>query len=337
MVIEPTNNTGSSPLLYAKPGPFKVARLQRGIWSGNVELLTTIWYPVLANGMPDIADGPFPLVVFSPGVTQKGFSYLLVLRHLASYGFVVATWDPRSETINDSWWLSLGYRLVDIKLVIDDVEKMSNAGGEWAGLIDTQRTAVAGHYLGGGNVLMAAGAQTSFGWCTAHPELIEKDQDLTCRDFVNYQEEIARVMGLNTVPEGLWPAMGDPRVVAVIPMAPLGKFWGAEYEGVAVVKVPALIMTGSADIVVRPELGAQPIYEHLGSAKKSYVVFKNQDHEYFIPKPLYNPSNYFPYFHITTAFLLAELKGDSEAARALSAVNTTIPDVSFETTEFNNK
>ena len=38
--------------------------------------------------------------------------------------------------------------------------------------------------------------------------------------------------------------------------------------------------------------------------------------------------------HFVTAFLLAELKGDSEAAKALAPENVTFPGIQYETTQF---
>lgn len=38
--------------------------------------------------------------------------------------------------------------------------------------------------------------------------------------------------------------------------------------------------------------------------------------------------------HFATAFLLAELKGDKEAAKTLAPENVTFPGIKYETTEF---
>ncbi len=142
--------------------------------------------------------------------------------------------------------------------------------------------------------------------------------------------------GLQTAPSGMWPSQGDPRIVALVAMAPLGKYWGAEYEGAAAVKVPALIMVGSADDVIKPELGANSVYKQLGSPKKTLVDFEGKDHFYFTVVPQADPSGY-SLFHITTAFLLAELKGNDQAAKALSSANTSFPGLNIETTEFNKQ
>lgn len=340
-IVTKTNEVYSSAYTYANPGHYTVAYIKTVVQDGDVTITTYIWYPAQANGKPDTKEGPFPLVVFSPGAAIDGVDYYILLRHLASYGFVVTSWLPRNEVAySQSFavdWSDETYRPLDMKRIMDDLEKMNAPGGELAGLIDMKRTAVAGHSLGGATALFGGGAQFNYDWCTAHADLINKDNESTCSgEFLSHQPEIATILGLKSVPKGLWPPMGDRRVVAIISMAPVGKMWGAEYEGVASVKVPALIMTGSEDSDILPDLGAIPIYEHLGSPQKTLVIFEDKDHSYFIPSLPPGLDSCDALFHITTAFLLAELKGDAEAAKALSPANMNLPDVKYETTEFNS-
>jgi predicted dienelactone hydrolase len=135
-------------------------------------------------------------------------------------------------------------------------------------------------------------------------------------------------------------------------MAPDGDIWGAEYEGIAVMKVPTLIMGGSKDTINIPEHTFSPIYEHLGSPKKTRVIFENADHFIFFSQCRDIPwMSELPYFvcsdpvwdmdrghdlinHFVTAFLLAELKGEAEANKALAPENVIFPGVSYETTAF---
>ena len=123
--------------------------------------------------------------------------------------------------------------------------------------------------------------------------------------------------------------MHDPRVLAVIAVAPDGDIWGAEYEGVTGMQVPTLIIAGSDDDLVIPEWSAYPIYQHLGSKQKGLVVFTHESH--FL---MWN-THADAYRHIQVAFLLALLKGDPAAAKVLLPENmTAIPDVTYETTGF---
>jgi predicted dienelactone hydrolase len=341
-IILPVPQIYSGMPEYSNPGPYTVGMVSLRIPNNDNELEVYVFYPVQKDGKPDAKGGPFPLVVYASGWAMpplEGYQYLL--EHLASYGFVTTIWSPRDEDAfnpsNNLWFAPIGYRPLDLKLLLGYLEITTARGGPLDGLIDMKRIAIGGHSMGGGTALETSGAQIDFGWCSAHKDLVSKDTENTCYQYVNYQKDIAEIRGLKTIPEGKWPEMSDPRIVAVVAMAPVGKLWGAEYEGVATVKVPALIMTGDQDTDLRPEIAAYPVYEHLGSRQKSLVVFEQKDHLLFWG-PGYSTGSTEDLDrikHIMTAFLLTEVKGDPEAAKALSPENMVFPGVKYETTEFN--
>lgn len=329
---------------YAKTGSYTVGFTALTIPNGAIEIDAGLFYPVQSDKKPDTRGGPFPLVVFASGwATPALATYGYFLGHFASHGFVAATWEPRGESAyeNNDWFAPLAYRPMDYKILVDYLASMTARGGPLEGMIDMKRIVIAGHSMGGGTALEESGAPIDFRWCSAHKDLLAKTQENTCSYYVNYQQEIADYRGLKTIPEGKWPQISDPRIVAMIAMAPMGELWGAEYDSLASVKVPALIMTGSNDDVLPAEYAAYPVYEHLGSQKKSLVVFEQKDHLLFWG-PNFNFSSgtvddLDRIKHITTAFILAEVKGDKEAAKALSSANMKFPGVRFETTEFGNE
>ena len=101
-------------------------------------------------------------------------------------------------------------------------------------------------------------------------------------------------------------------------------------------KVPALILGGSGDTINLPERTTDPIYEHLGSAKKSRVVFESADHFIFYSDRRDIPwASDIPFFvgpdpvwdmarahditnHFVTAFLLSNPQVDAEATRGVA-------------------
>ena len=336
--VEPAAKAMDTMPAYTKPGANTVARITTKIMDGSVEVETYLWYPANANGTPNLAGGPYPLVVFAPGGFENGIYHQALLHHLASYGLITASWNPRNEETDEGYYLGSSYRPLDMKSILDGLEQMTAPGGQLAGLIDMKHIVAGGYSQGGGNALLLSGALRSFGWCAAHADLIYSDEEgpLICLNFLQHQDEIAKVTGLDHTPKGFWPSMGDSRIIALIAMAPLGKYWGPAYEGVAAVKVPTLVMVGSEDTNIKPELGAKSVYEHLGSPKKTLVVFQGKDHFFFTVDPQNDPAAY-PLFNITTAFVLAEAKSDKNAAQALSPSNTNSPDFKLETTEFNSK
>ena len=314
-------------MLYSGDGQYKVGSKDFAVQDGDETLNISAFYPGLNAAAPDTAHGPYPLVVFSPGMSTNPLMYMNWLGPIASHGFVILTSTPRGENYPE-FWAGAATRPLDIRRIIDYAGKLTAPGGQLAGMIDTERIGVVGHSSGGWSALMAGGAQMDLGWCAAHPDLVANNTLSNCPQFVSHQQEIAAMLGLKSAPAGMWPPMNDPRVVAVIAASPDGDIWGAEYGGVAGVKAPTLIMAGSADIINVPELCAYPIYEHLDSTKKTLAVFEQGSHD--LGWSVYRNA----ITHIMTAFLLAELKGDAEAAKALLPQNVTVPGVKYETTVY---
>jgi dipeptidyl aminopeptidase/acylaminoacyl peptidase len=123
-------------------------------------LVTTVWYPAKGTPGPSeqrdapAADGRrYPLLVFSHGFTANGPAYGLLLRRIASAGFVVAAPTfPLSSGAAPG-----GPRLVDyvnqpadVSFVIDEMLRLDRQrSSPYAGLVRRQRIAAAGHSLGG--------------------------------------------------------------------------------------------------------------------------------------------------------------------------------------------
>jgi predicted dienelactone hydrolase len=172
--------------------------------------------------------------------------------------------------------------------------------------------------------------------------------------FLPKQGEIAVMFGLEATPDGSWPQQYDERVDAVVSLVPDGDIWGAAYQGVASLVVPTMVITSSEDTANIPIHAAFPIYEHLGSTTKSLVVFEGADHPlmmdacevapwmvdtfgmfWLCADPVWDKDRAHDLLdHLTTAFLLAELKGDTEAAAALAPDQVAFPGVTYEAQGF---
>lgn len=335
-------------------------------YSVNTDLpaVQEVWYPpvrekkikltvkghALHDAAPDSENGPYPLVIFAGGWANFRQTYSYLKEHLASHGFVVMSWDIRQENY-EAFWAGAALRPLDAQRTIDYADHLTAADGALAGLIDTERIAIAGHSSGGASALWGGGAQMSLGWCADNADQIV---DFTnCSQFPAHQEEIASLLGLASVPEGLWPATNDPRVDAIIPMSPDADTWGAGFEGGNAVKVPTLFMAADHDTIIKPEGSEKLLYPQIGAAKKSLVVFENADHliffndcrdapwlhefmDWICAEPVWDRDRGHDLTnHFVTAFLLAELKDDTEAAKALAPENVTFPGIHYETTAYN--
>jgi dienelactone hydrolase len=121
-------------------------------------LPTTVWYP--ATGRPgrgvaeraSAAPGPFPLVLFSHGLTTEPGDYREILVRWVEAGFVVAApaYPHTSRGARDFDPVDLLNQPADASQVISDLLKRNaRAGDPLRGRIDPARIAAAGHSGGG--------------------------------------------------------------------------------------------------------------------------------------------------------------------------------------------
>jgi predicted dienelactone hydrolase len=365
---------------YGVRGPYPVGTMEFVIEDDERPLPVTVWYPAVSDAfeeaytymleMPPVSfmgwaipdaefevdNGPYPLVLFSHGAAGTRYASLYLTEHLASYGFVVMAPDHTGDTFVNAedegvFVRSHMTRPIDIVRVIDFADAESTAGGAMKGMIDIERVAVMGHSSGAWTALLAGGGQRDFraleAWCADNP-----DDFWVCGTMMGQEETLAELIGLDVVPEGLWPAVGDPRVDAIVPLAP-GNATAFGPEGLAAVKVPSLVMIGTNDMFLPYESFGPPTYEAISGEPKVFVTFEAGDHMLFG-----NSCDAAPFMvewgfavfcmdsvwdmdrahdlidHFTTAFLLAELYGDEEAAAALSPDAVQFPGITYETTGF---
>lgn len=332
----------------------------------------------LHDAAPDLQHGPYPLVVFSHGSGGFRLQSLYFVEHLASYGFVVIAADHPGNTLADTLLFgnvpggivdNYAYRPLDVLAQIDFMAGQAAEGGPFTGLVDVERVAVAGHSFGGFTALAAAGARLDFGalreWCadptfttlapsSPEPADLTASQAAHVRTLVCFLQDadgrVAELRGLDAPPDGPWPPTTDPRIGAVIALAP----WNAPIfgaEGLATVEVPAMIMVGSADSTTYPPRDAYAAYAGVSSPDRHLVVFENGEHLLFANActPLMEAAAFDRCSdlvwdmdrvhdlinHMATAFLLSTFYQDAEAAQALQPQAVDFPGVFYMTGEQN--
>jgi predicted dienelactone hydrolase len=355
---------------YAVHGPYWVGTREFVIPDkmGNRPLPLTVWYPALnpdgaaeqvtysieyppvlpkepisghalQDAKLDTQHGPYPLVIFSHGAFTWRYASLYFIEHLVSYGFVVMSADHVGDTaanLNDEGAFVRAHvnRPRDISREIDYAATLTATGGGLDGMIDLQHVVVSGHSSGGWTTLLAAGARRDYSalnaWCAQYP----KDQ-WTCGMLKGQEKTLAGLLGLNAVPTGLWPSVGDPRVTALILFEP-GSIPAFGQDGLASVTVPTMMFASSGDTLLPFDIYAKPAYDDLGSQVKGMAVFEQGDHNLFA-----NSCDCAPWLrnpdlfglcsdsvwdmdrahdlvnHLATVFLLDILKGDKDAHKAL--------------------
>ena len=107
-------------------------------------LPTTLWYPT--------GGGPYPLVLFSHGLTSEPSAYASILTAWARAGFVVAApaYPHTSYRVRDFQAADVVNQPDDASYVISQVlNRGATAGDPFGGKVDPARIAAAGHSAGG--------------------------------------------------------------------------------------------------------------------------------------------------------------------------------------------
>jgi len=160
-----------TPAAYASPA----------VWNYFAQLVGVRPFPVKTNSCweADVAAGPHPVVVFSPGFTATFTDYTFLTEDLASRGYIVAvvahTYESTAVELRDgrmaksvvgshlggpmkgddrSLSTALYVRMLDLQSAISELERLNSRDSALAKKLDLSRIAVAGHSLGALSALL---------------------------------------------------------------------------------------------------------------------------------------------------------------------------------------
>lgn len=261
------------------------------------------------------------------------------------------------SSLLDGLGTNFAQRPLDVLREIDFATRLTAEGGDLAGVIDSDTVAVSGHSFGGYTTMAAGGARLDFEgmitWC-ADPvgvafdpardpvfttQTVDRRQALVNCFIMTLAPDIALERGYDwdDIASGLWPATTDPRIKAVIALAP----WNAAVfgaQGLEGVTVPVMIQVGSADRVTPPAIDAYMHYTHISSTEKALVVFEGADHFLFaeggigVDDAVWDMDTAHALVnHFATAFLLAHLYGNGDAAAVLAPESVDFDGILYHT------
>ena len=362
---------------YAERGTFPVGTREFVLEDAERPLDGTIWYPALnpeelepevrytaglaavdghalRDAEPDLSAGPYPLVVFSHGLGGFRFQSVYFVEHLASHGFVVIATEHPGSTIMDAVQdkltdetiaFNFGVRPLDVLRQIAYAETLTADDGEMAGLIDIENIAVTGHSFGGYTSLAAGGGRINPEYIMEFCDDVELGELERACDMT-LLEVAAQARGFESVPEGLWEPTTDPRIKALVLLAPGGGVLFGE-AGAAAVTIPTLVIVGSDDHTTPAEENANLIYGAIASPFKALMTLNHADHYIYVEQctPQMISFGFFDscsddvwdmarahdlITHTSTAFFLATLKNDAEAINALQPEMVDFIGVEYE-------
>jgi predicted dienelactone hydrolase len=300
----------------------------------------------------NLADGPYPLVILSPGFAFGAATYGWVAEHLASHGFAVLALEHIEELDPSALWQATVDRPRDTVAALDHAEREAS-GGAWSGLVDVSRVGVVGHSYGGYTALAAAGARLDSTRLREVCADAQSDDPIAfqCDALVPHIDDMAGAADLAPNPNGLWAAWGDGRVDAAIALAGDAVMFGE--VGMAEVEVPMMAIGGTADVDSPYEWGTRLAYEAASSPRKVVIGLEGAEHmiftgpcettrrvltilsEPFCADPAWERGSAHAVIrHYATAFLLAELKDDPAAAGALASGAASFTNVRYAATGY---
>lgn len=232
---------------------------------------TTLHGRAVRDAAPATAGGPYPLVIISHGYPGNRYLMSHLGENLASKGYVTVSIDHADSTYSDkaAFGSTLVNRPIDQMFVLDRIADLSAAGdGFLSGLVDAGRTGLIGYSMGGYGAVISAGA------------------GVTRAAVDDERSPPAGALGVNLAGSPTLAARADPRLRAVIAIAPWGMrrgFWDA--EGLAAVRLPVLVIGGSADDVSGYAGGIEAIYEGMVNAPRHLLTFESANHNAAAPIP----------------------------------------------------
>ncbi|WP_339924349.1 dienelactone hydrolase [uncultured Cyclobacterium sp.] len=219
------------------------------------------------DALPKNDEGAFPLVIVSHGYLGSRYLMTYLTENLASKGYIVVAIHHTESTFENPGKFSstLYHRPLDDLFILNEMAKMGSdkAEGFFAGMIDTEHTALVGYSMGGYGALNAAGAGFSpafggfFGQMTGGSDKI-------------MERSLSNPTYASTV---------DPRIKAVVAFAPWGMARGVwDSEGLANIKLPVFFVAGDQDDISGYEDGIKAIYDGAVNANRYLLTYKDARH-----------------------------------------------------------
>lgn len=251
--------------------------LRTAIWYPSLDEQgeTTLYYPgtikreEVFSGAEPAPHGAWPVLVFSHGYAGFAENSYFLPEYFASHGWVVIAADHTGNTVeqlnapvDNSMY---AYRPQDVSAMIDHLAAL-DAGNPLANKPDTAKVVVSGHSYGGYTTLVSCGVSFDTETLMAQCEAGEGATKF-CDGF---NEDLAAVFSAG---------LGDPRIVAGIPMAP----GDSSYlnPGLGAVEVPVMQIVGGLDGGSPFDGVGDGIWESLEGSQHARVHIATAGHQSF--------------------------------------------------------
>ncbi|MBW4445401.1 MAG: alpha/beta hydrolase [Spirirestis rafaelensis WJT71-NPBG6] len=196
-----------------------------------------------------IAQTPRPIIVISHGLGSDRTSFAYLAEHLASYGFVVAVPEHPGSNSKQLQALLAGTadtvtnprelidRPLDIKLLLDELTRLSQSNPTFKGRLNLEQVGVVGQSFGGYTALALAGAKINFEQLKTDCPALENTLNVSL---------LLQCLAVN-LPNTQYN-LSDARIKAAIAINPVDSSIFGQ-ASLSQIKIPVMIVSGSSDTV----------------------------------------------------------------------------------------
>jgi predicted dienelactone hydrolase len=240
---------------------------------------------VAINGAP--APAVKGLIVISHGTASTELGFATLAQALARHGYLVASVEHVGDT-----WQDQSMRATPVRYFAERPRQVSRvidtvlADPQWRARIaqgadGRPLIGAMGHSAGGYTVLALAGGKPVLSRLRAHCEMEAGLDPVLCN--------LSHAIGGASVPAGAAadgqeePVQADPRVRAVMALAPMGVAFSA--SSLASITVPVAIYAGEKDSFLVPRFHALWVKENMRGADTTLQLVPNAGHYAFMNTP----------------------------------------------------
>lgn len=327
-VMLPAIAQDDTVLPLAEPGEYAVGRRLLTLVDEarfGREIPVYVFYPVVAppdhdpnrtldDAPPAAAGVPYPLVLYS-GLYDGVMSEIRpVFMRMVSHGFVgAAVIHPNTDSV-----LTYVDRPLDLLFALDQLTALNETPDDLlAGAIDTEHVGVLGAGTGSYTAYLMAGARVQVESASSLDDIFGLDY-LRSFYFDWDWDRVASYHDRHQPPaeNGLWPAMTDPRIRAVMTYMPCDSWYIGE-QGLAAATLPTLTVATTENEFCGYVIDTGRVATMLGSEEADILTLRGL--RYLLPSDRrVNPilSQY------ATAFFGYHLQGNEDYAQYLTAEYT---------------
>lgn len=228
------------------------------------------WRPVVGLGAPVSAQPLKGLILVSHGTGGNELGHHNLATRLAAEGYLVAAlrhpgdnWQDRSMITSGRYF---GERPRQVSRVLDALL----ASPEWGARIPSGRIGALGHSAGGYTVLALAGAQAEPARAAQHCRSVQDDPGFCAlAKGPRAPQPDAATAPHTATPDGALVSAADPRIRAVVALAPMAVVLTP--ESLKAVQVPVLLRVAEQDAVLAGKYHGGHVAAHVPTVKAATV------------------------------------------------------------------